>query len=142
MKLQALILSVLIVTSFVFSGCTKTSDGATVAMTATVGSHSFSAVGASVTAKISNGQLGITGISLALESIALSIDTTVASIGTLPIDNKHAFCAYASKPGAIAAGLSGSITFTAVSPNLVGTFSVVCNDSTQITNGAFTVQAP
>ena len=142
MKIYALAVAVLIVSSCAFSGCTKTSDGTSVSMTATVGSHSFSAVGASVTAKVVSNQLSIAGESLSLETITLSLATSTASVGTVAIDNKNAFCAYASKPGAVAAAVSGSVTFTAVSPNLVGTFSVTLNDSTQITNGAFTVQAP
>ena len=139
-----MLLAAFAMATFVIVGCKKTDKGPTYSMTATVGSHSFSATGLSVNANNSGGSLALAGVTSTYESISFGFFTPTVTVGTYPIDSTgNDIFGYESALGVMpVSGASGSVTFTAVTPNLVGTFNVTLTDGTKITDGKFTIKSP
>jgi hypothetical protein len=144
MKKISTILVFVIAAMVLFTACSKKDASPTYSMTATVASHSFSASGLSVTANNSGGLLGMAGVTSAYESISISFSTATVKVGTYAIDTASMnMCLYGSAAGALpVTAASGSVTFTAVSPSLVGTFVITLIDGTKITGGKFTIKSP
>ena len=131
-----------------FTGC-GSSSGTVVypnSVTATVaGVLAFSASGSNVTAGTTNGTLNISAATATNSKIMFSIPANGDTIGTLAVNyiGLPAGASYDSLASTSALLAStGTITFTAVSPYLEGTFSFTCTDSTKITSGAFKIKAP
>lgn len=144
MRKLSMLLAAFVMAAFVMIGCKKSDKGPTYYMTATVGGHAFSSSGFSVTANNSGGDLALAGVTSTYESISFGFSSSTVKVGTYAIDTTgDNYCLYGSAAGALPVnGASGSITFTAVSPNLVGTFDVTLEDGTKITGGKFTIKSP
>jgi len=134
--------------SVVFTSC-GSHTGSVVypnSVTATVGGVlAFSASGATVNAFKTNGTLNITATASNKSKITFSVPSFTGTAGTLAI-NHIGLPAGASFDslgnGVILLANTGSITFTQVTPYLVGTFNFTCTDSAKITGGAFKIKAP
>lgn len=63
-------------------------------------------------------------------------------VGTYNITDSTVGAAVDSSATVIPIAIYGTVVVTATSPNIVGTFSFTCADSTKVTNGSFNVKAP
>lgn len=114
-------------------------------MKATVGVNSFSVTGTSqaYSSGSSSGGLNyiyIYGVAANKQSIKITLINN-AGTGTTAIGTGNAAAEYAPYgfDSTYSNAVSGSVTLTALTPNIVGTFNFTCADSTQVTNGSFLV---
>ena len=133
-----------------FSACTKKSGARTTSahyLTVTISSGGgFTATDSSLKAWKDAAYLGISGITATGAMIELGIMPNRGTTGTwylryptLPIDTAMAY--YTPTPGTAIEAVHGNITFTAASPNLIGTFNFTGTDSIVYT-GSFNVATP
>ena len=115
-------------------------------MTATIkGVLAFSASGSYIGATKTNGTLNISATTTSKAKITMTIPVFSPAGGTLAINyiGLPAGATYDSLGnGSALLASTGTVTFTAVTPYLEGTFSFVCSDSTKITSGVFKIKAP
>jgi hypothetical protein len=73
-----------------------------------------------------------------LPNITLIINTNgLVSTGAFPIDENSYKALIDSTPYLQLAAVEGTINIISASPDIVGTFSFTCSDSTKVTNGSF-----
>jgi len=147
----------------IFSGCTKSSDSLNSNwnlnptpsmvpgfMKASINGAPFADT-SSLGANISGSQMVITGFdtssfSIGWPQITLLINSYKGA-GTYIIPGTGTpvnICSLDSTPsGSVAySAIYGTVTITATTPYIVGTFSFTCADSAKVTNGSFSVVAP
>jgi len=145
MKHVTTLIIISLITLSLFIGCTTKSTVAPVGMTAVAGDHSFSVSDGMISANKSTGTLYITASdTVNHRSISLTVYNYVAQTGNVTIDGVYAQGSYDSTASAFTVenGSHGTITFSAVAPQIVGTFNFTCTDSTKVSNGTFSVAAP
>ena len=116
-------------------------------MTATIGTTAFKAPYCDATVYDTlftvTGSTSDTGITYPY--IILSV-TDYKGIGTYTIpggsdrNGNVATVYYTDSTGA--QSVYGTVSITAITPNIVGTFSFTCSDSTKVTNGTFSAPSP
>jgi hypothetical protein len=147
------IISAIIMTGLLIQGCSKSSNtnNNNYYMKATVGSTAFSAQGLSkvyqtssysgginltyITGKADNGQV--------IKITLITNSGTSLSTGTIPLNNGAATADYFPKglDSSYTNTASGAVIITALAPNIQGSFSFTCADSTVVSNGTFSVLA-
>jgi len=125
------------------SSCSKSSSSSpSYSMDATIAGKSFS--GTNCTATISGASLAVDG--------GVFTSSPVYPYLTLGIFNYTGTGTYAiggtsvnlggvdSSASVVLVSQYGTVTITSVSPNIVGTFSFTCSDSTKVSGGTFTAK--
>lgn len=130
-----------------FFGCKKSSSNSsttgssTYYIKATIGSTNFSAAGKDVGATYTTDIFNFVG-NTPTQMIQLGIFDTVVTVGSdVPLDNISGVANYFEN-GSPHASSYGTIHITSATPNIQGTFSFTCTDSTKVTNGTFSVMHP
>ena len=148
------LITIILVSVTIITGCSKNSNSTAglYYMKATISATSFSAEGLSKVYQTSSSSSGLnltyifgkSSIGSAIKLILITNSGTALSTGTIPINSGGLAAAYYYPKGLDSAyiiGTAGSIVLTALVPNIQGTFNFTCADSTQVTNGSFSVLA-
>jgi hypothetical protein len=149
MKKNVTLLSIALLGMVAFFSCKKSdNNNNNHAMTATINSAAFksplcyAAISDSVmtiTASSNSSTLAFPNISLVISNFSGAGTYTIGSI------NGGTFTTSAVIDSTDTSGIQsiyGTISITATSPNVVGTFSFTCSDSTKVTSGAFNAASP
>ena len=149
------ITTILLVSVIIMSGCKKSSSSSNSSsgsyyMKASIGTYSFDAEGASKAYSGGSSSGGtdyiyIYGKVNDGKTIKITLMTATGvplTTGTLPIASGNAAAYYYpyGYDSTYTYALSGSVILTAISPNYVGTINFTCADSTQVTNGSFSIK--
>lgn len=152
MKILASVTTIILAILIIISGCKKGSNSTTGSyyMKATIGSSSFDAEGLSQAYLTTSTSAGLNYNYLAgkatdgrlIQITLITSSGTPLAVGTLPLNTGIANADYYPQglTSSYTYALSGSVTLTQLIPNLVGTFSFLCADSTNITNGSFSIR--
>ncbi len=142
------ILFVVLIANLFCTGCNKSSSTPAPFMKATTGTTTFSVSGTSQAFCSTSSSGGIDYIYISGEDAngkkirIVLIDNS--GTGTIQIGTGNAAAYY--YPGGSTTSYtyatSGSVTITSLTPDIAGTFSFTCADSTVVTNGSFSVLAP
>ena len=83
------------------------------------------------------------GATLTYPYISLWLNRTSLTTGTFSLDSTQLnnYAEYITSVSTFKLAKSGSITITSISPDVVGTFSFTCTDSTVVTNGKFVAES-
>jgi hypothetical protein len=131
----------------ILTGCTKEPAAKTTAghyLTATSSTiGTFSVTGTSVSAGGAAGaKISITAESASGSYLTLYINPYAGTVGVLPITGTPAVGGvYHPTPGTAITSVSGNITLTTVSPDIIGTFNYTASDGSTFA-GSFDVAAP
>lgn len=148
LTITAILFSLLIMT-----GCQKGSNGTAglYYMRAMVNTDSFDAEGVSNSYLTTSSSAGLNYTYLAGKAsdgsaikITLVTNSGIAlAVGITPFNTGYAQADFYAKgfAGAYTNAVSGSINLTNISPNLEGTFTFTCADSTRVKNGSFSIKA-
>lgn len=147
MKLAKIISIIPIAAIALLTSCTKEPVAKTTAghyLTATSSTiGTFSVTGTSVSAGGAAGaKISITAESASGSYLTLYINPYAGTVGVLPITGTPAVGGvYHPTPGTAITSLSGNITLTAVTPDIIGTFNYTASDGSTFA-GSFDVAAP
>jgi hypothetical protein len=130
--------------------CKKSSSTQPYAMTAQTSQGPITTSSVSVVASFSKDTVGIEGDFPPSQPpyIASKIYFQIShftGVGTYILSQGDPYVAYttdiSNTPASFGyVGLYGVLTITATSPNMVGTFSFTCTDSTKVSNGSFNIK--
>lgn len=148
MKLNITLIALALGGSATFFSCKKSSSSTPVyTMTATVNGVAFNAT--NCYADTSGGNFNIYGGNFAgkypdYPFILLSLSLgNYTGAGTYALGTTWMAMGWVDSSNAVQpASIRGTVDITAVSPEVTGTFSFVCGDSTTVTNGSFKAKVP
>jgi len=144
MKKIVALAAVSIVFIMALTSCSKTDDTVPASgMGAVTGVHTFFVAPPLFTAVRTSGNLYLAASDTANKrSIYITVNNFTGNTGTVNVDNNFVTAIYDSSATHTTHGYTGTVTFTSVSPQLVGTFNFNCLDSTKVKTGTFSIVAP
>jgi len=132
--------------SFVFEGCTKSSDVVPSSMTAKLSGSPTVWTAQQCNITVSDKGVNILGYINTPKPVYSSISIQLPLkpvIGTYPISATGGYTtAFYSHDITPVPAAYGTVTFSSVTPYLTGTFSMTLQDSSTITNGSFNIKTP